>query len=909
MGKLPLEPSLAMNNDGLPGYSDRNRGRTHPSDLRIADEVRGMDDGTDPFVAAVRATRMPMIITDPRQTDNPVVFANDAFCRLSGYERHEILGRNCRFLQGPETDPQTVRRIRDAVASAQSIEIDIRNQRKDGRLFWNRLLMAPVYDSAGRLGYFFASQLDVSLERERLAGLETDNAALMAELTDRLRVQQEREREMAFAMRAGRFGTWSLEFASLVLTTSETCKELFGRAADQPFTYKDRLLAILPEDRGLAETAMRRTVEEQADYDVTYRITRPDGEVRWLTSRGQAFTDEQGHVLRMAGVSLDVTAERREDRMRAALVELGEVFRREDDPDQTSYAAAELIGRTLHVSRAGYGLIDREAETITIVRDWNASGIHTLAGILQFRDFGSYIDELKRGETVVVVDARLDARTCNTAPALEAISARALVNMPLTEQEGLVALLYLNHDVVREWPEDELSFIREVAERTREATQRRRAEKALAALAASLETEVQQRTHQLMATEAALRQSQKMEAVGQLTGGLAHDFNNLLTGVTGSLELLQTRIAQGRINDVDRYISAAQGAAKRAAALTHRLLAFSRQQTLDPKPTDLSRLVRGMEELIRRTVGPAITVEQMVGAVGLWPTRVDPGQLENALLNLCINARDAMPDGGKITIETGNRWLDTRTARDRDLPPGQYVSLCVTDSGIGMTSEVIARAFDPFYTTKPIGQGTGLGLSMIYGFAKQSGGQVQIYSEVGQGAMVCLYLPRHLGDGAPPELAPELGDAPRAEDGQTVLVIDDEPTVRMLVTEVLDDLGYIAVEAADGAAGLKVLQSDVRVDLLVTDVGLPGGMNGRQVADAARMARPDLKVLFITGYAENAVLSHGHLDPGTHVLTKPFTMEVLASRIKDLISDGVGSGPGDSLVSTHSGRGTASTRA
>ena len=221
--------------------------------------------------------------------------------------------------------------------------------------------------------------------------------------------------------------------------------------------------------------------------------------------------------------------------------------------------------------------------------------------------------------------------------------------------------------------------------------------------------------------EDALRQSQKMEAVGQLTGGLAHDFNNLLTGISGSLELLSARIVQGRVNDIDRYVAAAQGAAKRAAALTHRLLAFSRRQTLDPKPTDVNRLVSRMEELIRRTVGPSVTVET-VGAGGLWTTLVDPNRLENSLLNLAINARDAMPDGGRLTIETGNRWLDHHAAHERDLPPGQYVSLCVSDTGTGMTPDVIARAFDPFFTTKPLGQGTGLGLSMAYGFARQSGG-------------------------------------------------------------------------------------------------------------------------------------------------------------------------------------------
>ena len=395
-------------------------------------------------------------------------------------------------------------------------------------------------------------------------------------------------------------------------------------------------------------------------------------------------------------------------------------------------------------------------------------------------------------------------------------------------------------------------------------------------------TPIKAQAEALLRAEEALRQSQKMEAVGQLTGGIAHDFNNLLAGISGSLELMQSRIGQGRLKDIDRYMSAAQGAAKRAAALTHRLLAFSRRQTLDPRPTDVNRLVRGMEDLVRRTVGPAVAVE-VVAAGGLWSTLVDPHQLENALLNLCINARDAMPDGGRITIETANRWLDGAAARARDLEPGQYLSLCVSDTGTGMTPEVIAKAFDPFFTTKPIGQGTGLGLSMIYGFVRQSGGQVRIYSEVGIGTTMCLYLPRHYGSAEDPDLPPDFATVPRAEAGETVLVVDDEPTVRMLVTEVLEDLGYAAIEAADGASGLKVLQSDVRIDLLITDVGLPGGMNGRQMADAARVLRPALKVLFITGYAENAVVGNGHLDPGMHVLTKPFGVDLLATRIRDLI--------------------------
>jgi PAS domain S-box-containing protein len=397
-------------------------------------------------------------------------------------------------------------------------------------------------------------------------------------------------------------------------------------------------------------------------------------------------------------------------------------------------------------------------------------------------------------------------------------------------------------------------------------------------------TAIKRQAEALARTEEALRQSQKMEAVGQLTGGLAHDFNNLLAGISGSLELMQTRMTQGRLGELDRYMTVAQGAAKRAAALTHRLLAFSRRQTLDPKPTNVNRLVTDMEELIRRTVGPAIHLE-VVGLSGVWPALIDPGQLENALLNLCINARDAMPDGGRITVETANKWIDEAGSRRHDLPPGQYLSVCVTDTGIGMSPDLMAKVFEPFFTTKPLGEGTGLGLSMVYGFARQSGGQVRLYSEVGQGTTVCLYLPRHYGEADEEDVDRKLAEVEQAGQGETVLIVDDEPSVRMLVTEVLEDLGYTAIEAADSVAGLKVLQSDVRIDLLVTDVGLPGGMNGRQMAEAGRERRPDLKVLFITGYAENAVLGNGYLRPGMQVLTKPFVLETLATRIKDLIAE------------------------
>lgn len=725
----------------------------------------------------------------------------------------------------------------------------------------------------------------------------------------------------------------------------------------------------------------------------------------------QALRIGQPGAWQVAILFNNITERKQSETRQNALLELNDAIRDLTDAGDIAQASAQVLARTMGVSRAGYGTVDTVAETITIARDFNQPGVSSIAGVLSFRDYGSYIEDIKRGETVAIDDVTLDPRTADTAEALRAISAGSFVNMPLMEQGRVVAMVFVNHATPRHYTDSDLRLMRDVAERVRTATERARSEAALRdseaqfrvfaqatpiqiwaswadgslywfnpqvyaysglaegaldgttgwgkvvhpddldwaserwvqALASgqvyenefrirrydgvyrtfmvraepvhdeegrilrwvgsntdiedlrrqsaelarfneTLEEQVAERTSALMQAEEALRQSQKMEAVGQLTGGIAHDFNNLLAGISGSLELITNRIAQGRHAEVERFTVAAQGAAKRAAALTHRLLAFSRRQTLDPKPTDPNRLIRGMEDLVRRTTGPGIEVEVVAGA-GLWPVLIDAHQLENAVLNLCINARDAMPSGGRLTIETGNRWIDARTAKAQDLEPGQYVSICVSDTGTGMAPEVAARAFEPFFTTKPLGEGTGLGLSMIYGFVRQSGGQVRIYSEAGEGAMICLYLPRHFGEVDDADLIPEVEQAPRAQAGETVMVVDDEPTVRMLVAEILHELGYQCIEASDGVAGLKLLQSGARIDLLVTDVGLPGGMNGRQMADAARIDRPDLKVLFITGYAENAVVGNGHLDPGMHVMTKPFAMEALGSRIRELIEE------------------------
>ena len=394
----------------------------------------------------------------------------------------------------------------------------------------------------------------------------------------------------------------------------------------------------------------------------------------------------------------------------------------------------------------------------------------------------------------------------------------------------------------------------------------------------------------LIETEATLRQAQKMEAVGQLTGGIAHDFNNLLQGIVGSMELVRKLIQRGRTEETERFIASAMASAHRAAALTHRLLAFSRRQPLDPKPVKVNRLVAAMEDLLRRSVPEKIKMELALSA-GLWTTLCDANQVENAILNLVINARDAMPYGGTLVIETSNTYIDADyAARAADIKPGQYVCIAVTDTGAGMSGEVVERAFDPFFTTKPTGQGTGLGLSMVYGFARQSEGYAKIYSELGTGTTVKLYLPRHHGSAAqdaPPEDPPSV---PVREDARVVLVVEDEDVVRGLVVQVLQDLGYTTLEAGDGPAGLKILQSSAAVDLLVTDIGLPG-LNGRQVADAARITRPALKVLFMTGYAENAAVSNGFLEPDMQMITKPFAMETLARRVTDMI-DGAGHGAG-----------------
>ncbi|MBY8823509.1 ATP-binding protein [Sphingomonas colocasiae] len=420
----------------------------------------------------------------------------------------------------------------------------------------------------------------------------------------------------------------------------------------------------------------------------------------------------------------------------------------------------------------------------------------------------------------------------------------------------------------------------------REIGDREQAEAALRELNQSLEERVSQAISEREDAQEALRQAQKMESIGQLTGGIAHDFNNLLTIILGNIDAARRHVGESGEARIKRALTNAQTGAERAATLTQRLLAFSRRQPLKPSPIEPNRLVGGMSDLLHRTLGETVELETVLAA-GVWRVEADPNQLESAILNLAVNARDAMPGGGKVTIETSNAHLDADyAARNAGSVPGQYVAFCVSDTGTGMDEATLERVFEPFFTTKEVGRGTGLGLSMVYGFVKQSGGHIKIYSEPGHGTTVRIYLPRYLGI-IEPEHEQAGAEAPEGSPDETVLVCEDDDDVRAYTVEVLRELGYRVLEAHDGASALRLLErQEGKVDLLFTDVVLPGGMTGAVVAAEAVKIRPGLKVLFTTGYARNAIVHHGRLDPGVELITKPFSLTDLAARIRDMLDHG-----------------------
>ncbi len=594
-----------------------------------------------------------------------------------------------------------------------------------------------------------------------------------------------------------------------------------------------------------------------APFEMTFPLRGADGAYRPFLTRVQPVRDDAGQVIRWFGVNTDVSAQRAaETALRRSEAQAAQVLERMDE----GFALIDRQFRILQINAAGLRIDGRPANQLIGRTHWEAWP-------------GSEDSEIGRMYKQVLAG-----------------QAPAMVEVPYAWPDGRASWYE-----VRAYPTND-----GIAVFYRDITERKRDETTLRALNQTLEARVGEAVAEQQAAQESLRQAQKMEAVGQLTGGIAHDFNNLLMGIAGSLEIIQSRLAAGRVDELEKFTEAAIASAARATSLTQRLLAFARRQTLEPKPVEVNGLINSMKELLERTVGEQIRLDVALAA-DLWPALCDPHQLENGLLNLVINARDAMPEGGVLTIATANVALDaSHLAALRQLPheaaddrratppgdamrPGDYVALSVSDTGIGMPAEVIARAFEPFFTTKPLGQGTGLGLSMLYAFARQSGGHLQIDSEIGQGARVMLYLPRHQGA---PEAAmepPPPAELPAAG-GETVLVVEDDALVRMLILSVLAELGYAALEAADGSAGLAILESAARIDLLITDVGLPG-LNGRQLAERARQRRPGLRVLFVTGYAHEMAMSQDGLETGMALINKPFALGALIEKIHAILAD------------------------
>lgn len=648
----------------------------------------------------------------------------------------------------------------------------------------------------------------------------------LIDITEQKRVDE----QLRIAQSAGGIGTFEYIVGYGTIGVSEQLCRLFGLHPSKILAVRTLNALIHPGDEPVID--LTRPDELQSENDIEFRIARAnDGQERWLARRGEYVDDIHTSGRRYVGVIFDITeAKQTQESLRQANETLAELARE-------SLRERDRVWRN---SRDLLVVID----TAGVFRDVSPSWLEIL---------GHAPDEMSGSRVIDAIwpedrdRAKVDLRKAaeNTHTELE---------VRMTHQDGSPRTI--------SWMTS-------------------REDDRVYAYGRDVTVEKRQRIA-LEQTEDQLRQAQKMEAVGQLTGGIAHDFNNMLTGVIGALSIIKRRIAAGRTDDLDKFIDAATSSAHRAASLTHRLLAFSRRQSLDRKSVDVKQLVTSMEELFQRTIGEQIELAFNVAAE-TWEAETDANQLESAILNLVINARDAMSKGGKLTIETTNvSFTEGDLARGETLKPGSYVVIAVSDTGTGMSQATIDKAFDPFFTTKPIGQGTGLGLSMIYGFAQQSGGHARIYSQLGIGTTIKLYLPasqKPIEQGAF-ETETEV-KLPRGE-GETILVVEDDDSVRMLVVDTLSELGYRVVEAVDGTQALPVIEGKGRIDLLVSDVGLPG-LNGRQLAEIAIAARPSLNVLFITGYAAAAAARAEFLAPGMEMITKPFAIDDLAQKVKDML--------------------------
>ena len=651
------------------------------------------------------------------------------------------------------------------------------------------------------------------------------------------------EEQLRLAEAASGVGTFELDLTSGRWNWTPQVSLLFGFGPQHPassFTDLERAIFIddVPKLRAAIDTAKQTGV-----YHVEFRVRHADASVHWLAGKGQIAPDETAQARWLRGAFYEIT-----DRkvLEVRLLALNETLE------------ARVADRARELASSITKLQETEHRFRMLVEAVTDYAIYMLDPAGNIVNWNAGAERIK-GYTREEIIGQHYSRFFTEADRQRGLPQEAIATAARTgkyETEGW----RVRKDGSTFWANavlnaifDEAGQLLGFAKVTRDLTERR-------------------------AAEERLRQAQKIEAVGQLTGGIAHDFNNLLTVIAGNIEALQRRLPEGARDNLRPLTDAALRGTMRAALLTHQLLAFSRRQPLEPKAVSVNTLISGLSEMLRRTLGESILIETVLTG-GLWLTFADANQLESALLNLAVNARDAMPDGGKLTIEAANVSLDEKYAGQAEITAGQYVGIFVSDTGIGMTPEVIAQAFEPFFTTKEIGQGTGLGLSQVHGFIKQSGGHVKIYSEIGAGTTVKLYLPRYF----PSASLNEAGSAPvsvPAGRGETILVVEDEADVRSFTVDMLRELGYRVIEAPDGASGLRLLDTHREISLLFTDVGLPGGMNGRQLAEEAQRRKASLKVLFMSGYARNAIVHHGRLDPGVELLLKPFTYQDLAVKVR-----------------------------
>src|SRR4051812_18587718 len=764
-----------------------------------------------------------------------IQFYNDAYRQTMGPERHPSAlgqaGRDCWAEIWPIIGPQIEQVMSGGGATWHENQlVPVTRHGKLEQVYWT-YGYSPI-DEGGHIGGVLVICRDVTSEYVAVTAL------------------REREAELARVQQLGRIGGLEVDLTTgFQNRRSPEYLLIHGLPPDAANeTHEEWVRRIHPEDRAATERKFRDAVASNVrDYSVQYRIIRPnDGQTRWISVKSTIERDQTGAPIRLIGAHTDITEQ---VMVEQALRQSEELYRKL--ADQLAELNSTLAQRVEEKTRERDRIWNVSQDLLLVA---SRNGIWQTVNPAWTRTLGWSEDELLNRTSEWLEHPDDHGITSAQVKKLAASETTVKFESRLRHKDG--SYRWLSWTGVSDRDRN-YAVARDVT-----------AEKAAA--------------ERLRATEEALQQSQKMEAVGQLTGGIAHDFNNLLTGIVGSLDLLQTRLNQGRLDNVTRYIQSAMTSANRAAALTHRLLAFARRQPLIPKSVDVNQLVASLEDLLRRTIGETIDLE-IAASADLWPTLCDPNQLESALLNLAINARDAMPDGGRLCIATSNAQIDGVDADAPALAPGDYISIEVTDTGTGMSPEVAARAFDPFFTTKPIGQGTGLGLSMIYGFARQSNGHVRIDSKPGGGTRVELYLPRHHGDAAVERAtSPETSEV--APTGETVLVVEDEAIVRGVIVETLQDQGYRVLEAVDGPSGLKILRLNKRIDLLITDVGLPG-MNGRQLADQARETRPELKILFITGYAKNVAIAQGFLQPGMEMMTKPFDVDNLSQRVRKMVSE------------------------